>query len=146
MRINLATVQPMSLATTTERIIVDVSYLDYVSVQAIQADTTAWTSATLLVKVSNNKNDWSVHPASAVTIAAGGGITNKIDVYAFRWICIEVGTTEASVRANIWVYGEGQSDSAGGGSGTIGPGGSVGGGGGSQSMSQSSDLVVGNMA
>lgn len=109
MRRTIYTEGQLDLATVSERAILNCERLDFVTIQADTIGATAWSTAVATVKVSNNGDKWYAVPAGAVTRTAEG-ITAAIDVFGFRFVCLETTTAQSGVSAKVSFYGEGISE------------------------------------
>jgi hypothetical protein len=98
----------LSTATMGDRAVIDAQRLDSVSFQIDSINPTVFSSGVVTVKVSNNGDKWYAYPI-ATTLSAEG-ITDALEVAAYRYVALEVTTIQSGVLLKVSVYGEGMSD------------------------------------
>ena len=98
----------LNVATLSDRAAFNVERCDSVSIQIDNTAATALSSGVLTVKVSNNGDMWYAYPIA--TTMSTAGITDALEVAAYRFVALEVTTVQSGVSVKVTAYGEGMSD------------------------------------
>ena len=96
-------------ALDAESKVVKVSLAQFtkISVHAVDAGSSAWSTAVLTLKVGNTDDDAVTIPGGSVTMTAPGA-TTQIDVTAYQWLILDVTTVQSNAAADIYVCGYGE--------------------------------------
>lgn len=88
------------------RIVLDCAGLNVATVQAEQEGASAWSTAVLTVYRTNRKDDGSFFALQSATTLTAEGITDGLDVSAFRYLVVAVTTAQASLSLRITLYAQ----------------------------------------
>jgi hypothetical protein len=98
----------LNVSVLGDRAAFNVERCDSLSIQVDGVSATALSSGVLTVKVSNNGDKWYAYPIA--TTMSAEGITDALEVAAYRYVALEVTTVQSGVGVKVTGYAEGMSD------------------------------------